>query len=132
MFNFLLLKVDVSGERDQSQAAVAGVLVLGHVFLVLAIITEVVDICFASGRKRVVEEAASCESLPGPSAESDKAPALASAPGLSWKSFMRQVSASAEPGPTRGVGGAGGSAVGRRKRWACPLFRPFPDRQCMR
>ncbi|CAN0280989.1 unnamed protein product, partial [Scytosiphon promiscuus] len=48
MFDMLLLKVDVSSERDQSQAVFAAVLVAGHVLMVLAIVLEVIGICYAS------------------------------------------------------------------------------------
>ncbi|CAM9385517.1 unnamed protein product [Laminaria digitata] len=48
MYDVLLLKVDVSSERDQSQAVFAGVLVAGHVLMVLAIVVEVVGICYAA------------------------------------------------------------------------------------
>ena len=52
MFDLLLLKVDVSDERDQSQEAFAGVLVAGHVLMVLAIAVEVVGVCWASRTRR--------------------------------------------------------------------------------
>lgn len=82
--------------------------------MVLAnIITKVVGICIASKRKHVVE-AASSESLSGPSSESDEGRALASAPGVSWQSFKWQVSASEEPRPTRSVRATGALAVGSR------------------
>eukprot|EP00752_Nemacystus_decipiens_P008185 g7321.t1 len=52
MFYLLLLKVDVSGERDESQAAFAGVFVAGHVLMVIVILVEVLvevtGICYAS------------------------------------------------------------------------------------
>ncbi|CAN0412863.1 unnamed protein product, partial [Hapterophycus canaliculatus] len=41
MFDMLLLKVDVSHESDRSQAIFAGVLVAGHMLIVLAIVVEV-------------------------------------------------------------------------------------------
>ena len=57
MFDLLLLKVDVSGERDQSQAAFfAGVLVAGHVLIILAIVVEVVAICHAFRKNKVLLE----------------------------------------------------------------------------
>ncbi|CAN0250034.1 unnamed protein product [Scytosiphon promiscuus] len=78
MFYLLLLKVDVSGERSESQAIYGGLLVACHVVMVLAIVVEVVGICYASrGKKHVVEEtASSSESLPksGARAGSDGAP----------------------------------------------------------
>ncbi|CAN0486529.1 unnamed protein product [Ectocarpus sp. 12 AP-2014] len=100
MFDLLLRKVDVSGERDQSQALFAGVLVAGHVLMVLAIVVEVFGICYASGRKRVAEDASSER----PCAGLDDAPAVESVPA-SWRSFMRRGSVSEEPGPTRNVAG---------------------------
>lgn len=42
MFYTLLLKVDVAGERDQSQAASAGVFEAGHVVMILASVVEAV------------------------------------------------------------------------------------------
>ncbi|CAM9878119.1 unnamed protein product [Ectocarpus fasciculatus] len=75
MFDLLLLKVDVSGERDQSQAAFAGVLMAGHLLMILAIVVEVVGICYASGKK-VVEDAVSSER---PRAGSDDVPLFESA-----------------------------------------------------
>ncbi|CAN0016960.1 unnamed protein product [Ectocarpus fasciculatus] len=106
MFGLLLLKVDVSGESDQSQAVFSGVLVAGHVLMILAIVVEVVGICYASGKKRVVGAASSSESSPGlrPRAGSDDVPALESVPA-SWPSFMRRSSVSEEPGPTRRIAG---------------------------
>lgn len=65
MFDLLLLKVDVSGESDQSQAIFAGVLVAGHVLMILAIVAEVAGICCASGKKRVVRAAVSPENFSG-------------------------------------------------------------------
>eukprot|EP00903_Cladosiphon_okamuranus_P017290 g15932.t1 len=66
MFYMLLLKVDVSGERDESQAAFAGLFVLGHALMILAVVVEVVAIFYASrndqkdGGKPVLSE-----SVPG-------------------------------------------------------------------
>ncbi|CBJ29835.1 probable extracellular nuclease [Ectocarpus siliculosus] len=65
MFDLLLLKVDVSHERSQSQQAYAGVLVAGHVLMFLAISAEVVGICYASRRNRVMEEDKAFLSFPG-------------------------------------------------------------------
>ncbi|CAM9846642.1 unnamed protein product [Sphacelaria rigidula] len=48
MFYLLLQKVDVSGERGESQAVHGGLLVACHVLMVLAIILEVVGVCYAS------------------------------------------------------------------------------------
>ncbi|CAN0382790.1 unnamed protein product [Ectocarpus sp. 12 AP-2014] len=102
MFDLLLLKVDVSGESDQSQAVFSGVLVTGHVLMILVIVVEVVGICYPSGKKRVVGAASSSESSPGlrPRAGSDDVLAFESVPA-SWPSFMRRSSVSEEPGPTR-------------------------------
>ncbi|CAN0490332.1 unnamed protein product [Ectocarpus sp. 12 AP-2014] len=95
MFDLLLLKVDVSGEREQSQAAFAAVLVAGHILMILAIVVEVVGICCASGPKRVVRAAASTENVPGlrPRAGSDDVPAFESA-AASWRPSMRERSVS--------------------------------------
>ncbi|CAN0425996.1 unnamed protein product, partial [Ectocarpus sp. 12 AP-2014] len=65
MFDLLLLKVDASHERSQSQQAYAGVLVAGHVLMFLAISVEVVGICYASRRNRVMEEDKAFLSFPG-------------------------------------------------------------------
>lgn len=114
MFDMLLLKVDVSSERDQSQDVFAGVLVAGHVLMIVAIVVEVVGICYASRGKRVVEAAVSSERLPeswSPT-RSDVVPAFENVPS-SWRSFMRQVSVSEEVGPTRSV--AGTVATARRR-----------------
>ncbi|CAM9632719.1 unnamed protein product [Ectocarpus fasciculatus] len=58
MFYLLLLKVDVSGERDESQDAFAGLFVAGHVFMVLAVIAEVIGVCYASRNEGVGEKTA--------------------------------------------------------------------------
>ncbi|CBJ33597.1 conserved unknown protein [Ectocarpus siliculosus] len=99
MFDLLLLKVDVSGESNHSQAIFSRVFVAGHVLMILVIVVEVVGICYASGKKRVVGAASSSESSPGlrPRAGSDDVPALESVPA-SWASFMRQGSVSEEQG----------------------------------
>eukprot|EP00752_Nemacystus_decipiens_P018764 g16824.t1 len=55
MFDLLMLKVDVSGERNQSQAAFAGVFVAGHVLMFVAIVVEVVGVCVASRKGNFVE-----------------------------------------------------------------------------
>ncbi|CAN0089674.1 unnamed protein product [Ectocarpus fasciculatus] len=65
VFVVLLLKVDVSGESDQSQVVFAGVLLAGHVLMILAIVVEVVGICFVFWKHRVSGKAVSSESLPG-------------------------------------------------------------------
>ena len=57
MFDLLLLKVDVSRERSQSQEVFAGVLVACHVLMLLTIVAQVVGICYASRRNRAVDEA---------------------------------------------------------------------------
>lgn len=106
MFDVLLLKVDVSGERDQSQAVFEGLLVAGHVLMMLVIVVEVVGICYASRGKGVVKDEALSESLPESTARagSDDVPAFESIPS-SWRSFVRQGSVSEEAGPTRSVAG---------------------------
>ena len=101
MFDLLVLKVDVSDERDQSQAAFAGVLVAGHVLMVLAIVVEVIGVCYASRKKKAVEGEEPSER---PRVESDGVPVFESAPG-SWRSFFRQRSVSEKTGPTRSVSG---------------------------
>lgn len=95
MFHWLLLKVDVSGERDESQA----VLVAGHVMMALAIVVEVAGICYASRRNRAVEQKAV---LPERVGGSDDVPFFERAPP-SWKSFMRRDSVSEKAGPNRSV-----------------------------
>ncbi|CAM9114240.1 unnamed protein product [Ectocarpus sp. 8 AP-2014] len=65
MFDALLLKVDVSEESSESQAVFAGVFVAGHVLMVLAIVVEVVGICYASRRKQAVEDTVS-SAIPSP------------------------------------------------------------------
>eukprot|EP00903_Cladosiphon_okamuranus_P012633 g11819.t1 len=106
MFYLLLLKVDVSGERDESQAAFAGLFVAGHVLMVLAIVVEVVGVCYVvRKRKGVGDEAMPSEGFPGlrPHQGSEDVPTFESIPGLSWKSFLGQGSVSDEPGPIRSV-----------------------------
>lgn len=56
MFDALLLKVDVSEERSESQNVFGGVLVAVNVLLILAIVVEAIFICYASRRQRQVEE----------------------------------------------------------------------------
>ncbi|CAN0108913.1 unnamed protein product [Ectocarpus sp. 12 AP-2014] len=82
MFDLLLLKVDVSHERSQSQQAYAGVLVAGHALMFLAISVEVVGICCASRRNRVMEEDKAFLSFPGlrARATSDEAPVFERSP----------------------------------------------------
>ncbi|CAM9479810.1 unnamed protein product [Ectocarpus fasciculatus] len=82
MFDLLLLKVDVSHERSQSQQAYAGVLVAGHVLMFLAIFFEVVGICYASRRNRVMEEDKAFLSFPGLRAHrtSDETPVFERSP----------------------------------------------------
>ncbi|CAM9420392.1 unnamed protein product, partial [Hapterophycus canaliculatus] len=108
MFDLLVLKVDVSGERDQSQAAFAGVLVAGHVLMILAIVVEVVGICYASRKKKVEQDGVLSER---PRMGSDDPPVFESAP-TSWR-FLRQRSVSEKTGPTRSVSGTVVTSVGR-------------------
>lgn len=49
-------EVDVSDERDESKTVFAGLLVTGHVLMILAIVVEVVGICCASRGKRVAQD----------------------------------------------------------------------------
>ena len=51
MYDALLLKIDVSKERSQSQSVFAAVLVAGHVVLILAVVVEAIGICYAARRK---------------------------------------------------------------------------------
>ncbi|CAM9139350.1 unnamed protein product, partial [Sphacelaria rigidula] len=51
MFDLLLLKVDVSQERSDSQRAFAGVLVAGHCLMFLSIVIEVVGVGLASRKE---------------------------------------------------------------------------------
>ena len=44
----LLLKMDVSHEHSESQAAFAGVIVAGHVLMLLTIVVEVAGICYTA------------------------------------------------------------------------------------
>ena len=63
MFYLLALKVDVSDERDQSQAVFAGVLVAGHVLMVLAIVVEVLGVWYSARHISVSEEPRSTRSM---------------------------------------------------------------------
>jgi len=102
MFDLLLLRVDVSGERDQSQAAFAGVLVAGHVLMMLFIVVEVVGVCYASRKNNVVDDGE--EEAPNrPRAGSEEAPVFVQL-GRSVK-FMRRGSVFEKPGPTRSASG---------------------------
>eukprot|EP00752_Nemacystus_decipiens_P005317 g4823.t1 len=57
MYYLLLQKVDVSGERGESQDIYGGLLVSCHVLMVLAILVEVIGICYASrGNHKEVAE----------------------------------------------------------------------------
>ncbi|CAM9956408.1 unnamed protein product [Ectocarpus sp. 13 AM-2016] len=106
MFDLLLLKVDVSGERDESQAAFAGVLVAGHVLMILAIIVEVVSICYASGKQEAAIEVSHSERPSGwrPRVGSGDVPMFESAPP-SWRSFLLRESVSESTGPIRSISG---------------------------
>ena len=106
MFDLLLLKVDVSDDTDQSQAAFAGVLVAGHVLMILAIVVEVVGVCWASRTRRGVEEGEEDEDEASgrPRVESGEGPAFERAPA-SWRSFLLRESVSEKTGPTRRVSG---------------------------
>ncbi|CAM9718324.1 unnamed protein product [Scytosiphon promiscuus] len=107
MFYMLLLKVDVSGERDDSQAVFAGVFVAGHVLMVLAIVVEVVGVCYAPQKKEGREKGISPAVFPlRPRAGSDDVPVFETVPRGSWKSFLSR-SVSDEPGPTRRVATTG-------------------------
>eukprot|EP00752_Nemacystus_decipiens_P005318 g4824.t1 len=114
MFYLLLLKVDVSGERSESQDVYGGLLVAAHVLMILAIVVEVAIICRASRRKQVEEEPGSSPASPPQlrmRAGSDETPYFESVPPL-WKSLSGQASVSATTGPTRSVDGSV-PAVGR-------------------
>lgn len=57
MFDVLLLRVDVSQESSESQHVLAGVLVAGHIVMIVAVVAEAFAIFIAARRKRrVVEE----------------------------------------------------------------------------
>lgn len=57
MFDVLLLRVDVSQESSSSQRLLGGVLVAGHVLLILAVLGEAIGLCYAAKQElRVVEE----------------------------------------------------------------------------
>lgn len=57
MFDVLLLRVDVSQESIDSQKVLAGVLVAGHVVMIVAVVAEGIGLWFAGRQKRrVVEE----------------------------------------------------------------------------
>lgn len=84
--------------------------------MVLAIVVEAGGICYASRNKRVAEEEVSIPSPTGIRPRvvlDDDVREFESTPS-SWKSFMRRVPVSEEPGPTRRVSGAA-VAVGRRE-----------------
>ncbi|CAM9749701.1 unnamed protein product [Ectocarpus sp. 4 AP-2014] len=100
MFDALLLKVEVSDERDQSQSAFAGVLVAGNVLMVVAIVVEVVGICFTSRKKAAEGE----ETSERPRMGSDNVPVLQSARTW-WRSIWGVRSVSEMTGPTRAVSG---------------------------
>eukprot|EP00752_Nemacystus_decipiens_P012380 g10972.t1 len=89
MFDLLLLKVDVSGERDQSQAAFEAVLLTGHVLMILAIFVEVIGIYYASGTNEEVIKTAAGPSGLRPRVGSDDIPVFESAPA-SRLSFMHR------------------------------------------
>lgn len=90
MFHLLLLKVDVSGEADQSQAAFAGVLVAGHVLMILAIVVEAVAISFAPRGDRVAAEEGQEEEVSESSSPAlDDAPVSKGAPAP-CRSFPHQ------------------------------------------
>ncbi|CAM9790765.1 unnamed protein product [Scytosiphon promiscuus] len=118
MFDLLLLKVDVSRERDQSQAVFAGALVAGHVLMALTIVVEAIGICYASRRRRVADEAEPSESLPGvkPRAGSDDDDSVFEGAPKSWGSFMRQISMWEEEGPARNRVSGAVVGIGRQGR----------------
>ncbi|CAB1105335.1 unnamed protein product [Ectocarpus sp. CCAP 1310/34] len=100
MFDVLLLKVDVSDERTESQRVFAGVIVAGHCLMFLAVIVEAVGVCYASSKGQPVSE----HSVPsrrtfGPAAQRSRSTRAletaedeeclpAEAPLGSWKSFV--------------------------------------------
>ena len=107
MFDLLLLKVDVSDERDQSQAAFAGVLVACHVLLILAVVVEVVAICYSSWKEKIAAEEGQEASERPRAGSDDNVPVFESAP-MAWRSFLGQGSVSVQAGPTRSVVGRPG------------------------
>ncbi|CAN0437324.1 unnamed protein product [Ectocarpus sp. 12 AP-2014] len=106
MFDLLLLRIDVSGERDESQAAFAGVLVAGHVLMILAIVVEVVGFCYASGKQEAAIEVSHSERPSGSRFRvgSGDVPMFESAPP-SWRSFLLRESVSESTGPIRSISG---------------------------
>ena len=48
MLDVLLLKVDASQESSESQHILAGVLVAGHVVMIVAVVAEAIVLCYAS------------------------------------------------------------------------------------
>ena len=52
MFDALLLKVDVSDERSESQHALAWVLVAGHAVMIVAVVVEAIALYLAAREKR--------------------------------------------------------------------------------
>ena len=107
MFDLLLLKLDVSHERSQSQEAFAGVLVAGHVLMLLTIVVEVAGICYTARRKRVQEEASSFEDFPGlrSRAGTEEKPGMSRGDPMSWRLVTQQAHVSESPGPARNVPG---------------------------
>lgn len=70
MFDVLLLRVDVSQESSDSQKVLAGVLIVGHLVMIVAVVAEAFALYFAARwKRRVVEE-------PGPSQRSLRTPTL--------------------------------------------------------
>lgn len=58
MFDVLLLRVDVSQESSESQHIFAGVLVTGHVVMIVAVVVESIGLCYSSrqAKHNVIEE----------------------------------------------------------------------------
>lgn len=100
MFDVLLLRVDVSQESSESQHIFAGVLVTGHVVMIVAVVVEAIGLCCASRHAEhdVVEEPAPSRSVPRErsaetvgSAEEESGENFQTPNGTrSWGPFVRQ------------------------------------------
>lgn len=95
LFDLLLLKVDVSNESTTSQEVFAGLLVAGHVMMLLTVLVQVLGICYASRQKGFKIAASLSRSISGLRSRlgSDEIAEFESAPGP-WKPAYLQSSAS--------------------------------------
>ena len=104
MYDLLLRRVDVSGESDESQASFAGVLVAGHVLMILAVVVEIAAIIYAARREMIIARDGQEGSQSLSAGPDDGVPVFESAPPP-WKSFWGQGLVSERAGPTRSVPG---------------------------